>query len=161
MTPPTSPKTVDSSAIPKTKTRSALLVVNLGTPDSPDPAAVKKYLAEFLDDPRVLDMPTLSRKLLLHGAILRTRPKESSEAYQKIWTDEGSPLLFHGEALVEKLRQLLHGQDIQVELAMRYQSPSIKSVLKKFDEDCISSITVFLLFPQWLVHAQFSSVLFF
>ena len=88
--------------------RWGLLLVNLGTPDAPETAPVRKYLDEFLSDPRVIDIAAWKRWLLLNLIILRTRPKESAEAYQSVWTERGSPLLFHGQDLaagVQELRQ--------------------------------------------------------
>ncbi|MEC9352095.1 MAG: ferrochelatase, partial [Planctomycetota bacterium] len=96
----------------------ALVLLNLGTPDSPDVKDVRRYLHEFLSDPRVLDINPLVRFLLLHCIILRKRPAESAEAYRKIWTERGSPLFFHGADLVEKVRRH-QGEDAVVELAMR------------------------------------------
>ena len=108
--------------------RTGLLLINLGTPRSPDPADVRPYLRQFLSDPRVLDMPALARWLLLTFAILPRRPRESGRAYAKIWTDRGSPLLFHGRDLAEKVRQRL-GPAVRVALAMRYGEPSIAAGL--------------------------------
>ena len=83
----------------------ALLLVNLGTPDSTDVADVRRYLREFLGDPDVISMPAPLRFLLLEGVILRTRPKKSAEAYRKVWTDRGSPLMWHSLDLVDKVRE--------------------------------------------------------
>src|SRR3954451_15287100 len=103
-----------------------LLIVNLGTPDAPTPAKVRSYLHEFLNDARVIDIPPLGRWLLLNLFILPFRPKKSAEAYEKIWTPAGSPLLEHTRALTEKLRTLLPDNHRAV-FAMRYGSPSIET----------------------------------
>ena len=108
--------------------RTGLLLINLGTPASSRPADVRRYLREFLSDPRVLDMPTWKRRLVLELFILPFRPKQSGEAYEKVWTDRGSPLLWLSEDLTEKVRKLL-GDAGDVELAMRYGNPSIASAL--------------------------------
>ena len=129
------------------KEPAGLLLVNLGTPDAPRPREVRRYLREFLSDPRVLDLPALLRFLLLELVILPRRPRASAEAYAKIWTPEGSPLLVHGRALAAKV-QALFGDGVQVELAMRYGSPSIESALDRFADAGVSRLTVFPLYPQ-------------
>ena len=106
-----------------------ILVVNLGTPEAPSPQMVRRYLREFLSDPRVIDIPALGRWLLLNLFILPFRPKKSAEAYAKIWTAAGSPLLEHTRALAEKLGAALP-EDYRVEFAMRYGNPSIKAGLR-------------------------------
>lgn len=128
--------------------RWGLMLVNLGTPDSTDPKDVRRYLGEFLSDPRVLDINPIARWLLLNLVILRKRPKQSAEAYSTIWTDRGSPLLFHSLDLAEKMRGLMGGQ-VEVDVAMRYQNPSIASVLDRFRQQGIDHIVVFPLFPQY------------
>ena len=84
-----------------------LLLVNLGTPDEPTTPSVRRYLAQFLADPRVLDINAVGRWLLLHGVILRTRPAKSAEAYRKIWTERGSPLKYHSIDLAARVREKL------------------------------------------------------
>ncbi|MFQ5936865.1 MAG: ferrochelatase, partial [Acidiferrobacterales bacterium] len=84
-------------------TQQGFLLVNLGTPDAPTVPAVRRYLKEFLSDPRVIDINPFVRRVLLHGVILPFRPRQSAHAYTKIWTERGSPLLFHGHDLVKKL----------------------------------------------------------
>lgn len=130
------------------KERVGLLLINLGTPDAPHPPEVRRYLREFLSDPRVLDMPGLLRFLLLELVILPRRPRASAEAYQKIWTSEGSPLLVHSRALAAKAQALL-GEDVQVELAMRYGRPAIASALDRFEKAGVRRLTVFPLYPQY------------
>jgi ferrochelatase len=127
--------------------RWGLLLLNLGTPDSTDPRDVRRYLREFLSDPRVFDISPVARWLLLNLVILPFRPRQSAEAYRKIWTSRGSPVLTHGLDLAERVAAAL-GADVPVELAMRYQSPSIASAFGRFREQGVDRIVVFPLFPQ-------------
>jgi len=101
-----------------------VLLVNLGSPDSPDRKDVKKYLGQFLMDERVIDEPLWLRTLLVKGIILNTRPRKSAKAYQKIWWDEGSPLIVLSNRLLEKVNDMT---SIPISLAMRYGNPSIES----------------------------------
>ena len=128
--------------------RRGVLLVNLGSPDAPTPRAVRRYLREFLGDPRVLDMSNLGRWLLLNAVILPTRPRRSAAAYQKIWTPNGSPLITHGISLRDGLRKAL-GDDWVVELAMRYGVPSIEAAIAKLADADAEPITVVPLFPQY------------
>ena len=117
-----------------TSLQTGVLVTNLGTPDDATPAALRKYLGEFLSDPRVIEVPKPVWWFILHGIILRTRPKKSAEAYQQVWTDNGSPLLDISKKQTAAIQAALdqqHEQPIKVELAMRYGNPSIKSGLEK------------------------------
>src|ERR1044071_4144824 len=106
------------------------LLVNLGTPDAPTPAAIRRFLAEFLWDPRVVEAPRWVWWLALHGVILRIRPARSAHAYRQIWTPQGSPLLLHTQALVDRIRDVL-GRRVPatVALGMTYGSPSIPDAL--------------------------------
>jgi len=129
-----------------------LLLTNLGTPTAPTPKAVRHYLAEFLSDPRVVELPAFLWWPILHGIILRTRPKKSAHAYQKIWTNEGSPLLAIAKKQLQGLRELLSkksGELIHVELAMRYGSPSIKQALENLKQKDITQLIIFPLYPQY------------
>ncbi len=137
--------------------RWGFLLLNLGTPDSPSIPDVRRYLREFLSDPRVIDISPLGRWLLLNLIILPTRPKQSARAYRKIWTDRGSPLLVHGRDLAGKVREALGGE-IQVELAMRYQNPSIAASLEAFRRRGVDQIVVFPLFPHYSSAAWGSAV---
>ncbi|MGH0031676.1 MAG: ferrochelatase [Myxococcota bacterium] len=134
-----------------------VLLVNLGTPDAPRPREVRRYLAEFLSDPRVLDMNPIGRWLLLHGVILRTRPRASAAAYAKVWTEAGSPLLVHSLALRDGVREAL-GDGYRVELGMRYGNPSIESGLDALVEAGVSRILAWPLFPQYAEAATGSAV---
>lgn len=129
-----------------------ILLVNLGTPDEPTAGAVRRYLAEFLSDPRVVEIPRLLWWLILHGVILRFRPARSAEAYAKIWTEQGSPLLLHSrdvaETLADKLSARLSGA-VHVELAMSYGSPSIDSALDKLHANYVRRIVVLPMYPQY------------
>jgi ferrochelatase len=122
--------------------------VNLGSPDAPTPRAVRRYLRVFLGDPRVLDVPALPRWLLLQLVILPVRPRASAEAYAKIWTPAGSPLVAHGRALCDALGREL-GERFAVELAMRYGAPAIEPALDALAIADVARITVVPLFPQY------------
>jgi len=137
--------------------RTGLLLVNLGTPASPRPADVRRYLREFLSDPRVIDIPGWKRRLVLELFILPFRPKSSGEAYEKVWTDRGSPLLWLSEDLAGKVRARV-GDAVEVELAMRYGEPSIRAALARLHARGISRIVVFPLYPQYSSAATGSSI---
>ena len=130
------------------RSRTGVLIIQLGTPDSPRTPDVRRYLREFLSDPRVLNMPALARWLLLEGVILRTRPRKSAAAYAKIWSSEGSPLLVHSEALREGVADAL-GDEYVVALGMRYGQPSIESALEALDEAGVDRVVALPLFPQY------------
>ena len=124
------------------------LLINLGTPSSPEPEDVKRYLTEFLLDPKVIDIPWLLRQILVRGVIIPRRYRESAKSYQKIWTEEGSPLLFHTKNLAKAVEERF-GKEALVLWAMRYQNPSILSALKRMKKEGIDDITVLPLFPQY------------
>ena len=128
--------------------KKGILLVNLGTPDSPSTPDVKKYLDQFLMDERVIDINAVSRTLLVKGIITPFRSSKSAKLYKEIWTEEGSPLLIYGERLRAAIAQKL-GENYQVELAMRYQSPSISDALERFRQAKVDSIKVVPLFPQY------------
>jgi ferrochelatase len=128
--------------------RAGILLINLGTPDSPSPRDVKRYLKEFLWDPRVVEMPRLLWWPILNGMILTTRPRRSARAYAKIWKDEGSPLLVHTLAQTEALQQLMDN-GVKVVPAMRYGNPSIGSGLKELQAAGCRRVLVFPLYPQY------------
>jgi len=125
-----------------------VLLVNLGSPDSPSVADVRKYLREFLMDPRVLDAPWPVRWCVVNLAILPRRPVQSAEAYEKIWTKGGSPLVVTSRNVRRELQRRLGG-DIVVELAMRYQSPDIESAVAKLRAQGVTDLLVFPLFPHY------------
>jgi ferrochelatase len=130
----------------------AVLLVNLGSPDSTSVADVRRYLREFLGDERVLDLPAAARWLVLEGIILRTRPKNSAHAYRQIWTEQGSPLIVTSQSVRDKLADRL-GADTPVYLGMRYGQPSIASVISQIAADGIDEV---LLFPQYPHYAMSS-----
>lgn len=134
-----------------------LVLLNLGTPDSPAVGDVRTYLREFLSDPRVVDISALRRWALLNLIILPFRPKQSAAAYRKVWTDRGSPLLFHGQDLIAKLKVRLP-DDVTIRLAMRYQNPSVRDVLAEFRHEGIDRLIVLPLFPQYSSAAWGSAV---
>jgi len=123
-----------------------VLLVQLGTPASPEVADVRRYLAEFLSDPRVLTMPAPARWLLLHGVILRVRPRRSAEAYRQVWTEAGSPLMVHSVALRDALAAEL-GAAFTVELAMRYGEPRLEDALDRLAAASVARLSVLPLFP--------------
>ena len=126
--------------------RSGVLLVNLGSPDSPSVPDVRRYLREFLMDGRVLDAPRPIRAFIVNCCILPARPKHSAEGYAKIWTEEGSPLVSMGRKVQSLLQQQL---DFPVELAMRYQSPSIQSAILKLRQQNIRELLVIPMFPHY------------
>lgn len=126
--------------------KKGVLLVNLGSPDSTNPKDVKKYLDEFLMDPRVIDVPKWARILLVRGIILNTRPKKSAAAYQKIWWEEGSPLIVISERLKEKVQQ---NSNIPVALAMRYGSMTLKKGLQELVDQGVNQVLVMPLYPQF------------
>lgn len=129
--------------------KKGVLLVNLGTPDSPSTADVRKYLDEFLMDGRVIDVNPVWRAALVKGIIVPFRGPKSAKLYKEIWSDTtGSPLLYYSIRQLELLREKL-GEEYHVELAMRYQSPSIESALKKLKEAKVDSIRVLPLFPHY------------
>jgi ferrochelatase len=128
--------------------KEAVLLLNLGTPDSPSTFDVRKYLTQFLNDERVIDINAFGRFMLVNGIIVPFRASKSAALYKHIWTAEGSPLLFHSVDLKNKLQKVL-GNTCDVELAMRYQNPGIESVLERMKKKSYKKITVFPLFPQY------------
>jgi ferrochelatase len=130
------------------KAKKAVLLVNLGTPDSPKVPDVRKYLREFLLDRRVIDISAVGRWTLVNGIIAPFRAPKSAKVYRELWDDRGSPLMYYGVDVKNMVREIL-GPDYRVELAMRYQSPSIASALAEIKRDNPSSILVVPLFPQY------------
>ncbi len=126
--------------------KKGLLLVNLGSPDSTAPKDVKRYLGEFLMDPYVIDYPYWLRALIVRGIILRTRPKKSAEAYQKIWWASGSPLIVISKRLTESVRRKV---TIPVALSMRYGSPSIAAGLRELVDQGVTDVQLAPLYPQY------------
>ncbi|WP_266364271.1 ferrochelatase [Tellurirhabdus rosea] len=137
-----------STSIPKTLGKTGVLIVNLGTPDSPSVPDVRKYLREFLMDGRVIDIPFIPRFLLVNGIIAPFRAPKSAKTYREVWTENGSPLKYYGEVVERELQKLL-GEPYVVRLAMRYQSPSIQAGLAEFQRLGLTEIIVVPFFPQY------------
>lgn len=129
----------------------AIVLCNLGTPDAPTPAALRRYLAEFLSDTRVVEIPRLIWWLILHGIILRVRPAKSAAKYASIWTSEGSPLKVWTEKQAELLQDWLdgHGHHVTVHYAMRYGNPSIASQLDALKAEGVNRILILPAYPQY------------
>lgn len=137
------------------QTKKGLLLINIGTPDSFDVRAVRRYLREFLSDKRVIDLPIIFRYLLLYCFILPFRPQKSAHAYQAIWTEQGSPLLYYSQQLCDKLQKKL-GDNYHVVLGFRYGTPSIGEALEQL-KTC-EQITILPLYPQYSSAATGSSI---
>lgn len=134
-----------------------LLLINLGTPDAPTTPAVRRYLRQFLSDPRVIDVSAVGRALLLHLVILPFRPAKSAAAYRKIWGERGSPLLYHSVDLTEKVRAAL-GRGWAVELGMRYGAPSIEAAFDRLLAAGVDRVVAFPLYPQYSAASTGSSI---
>jgi len=124
-----------------------VLLINLGTPDAPEVRAVRRYLAEFLSDPRVIEIPKFAWKPILYGVILRTRARKSAEAYNQIWTNEGSPLRVIAHRQTEALRKRL--PDLSIHYAMRYGNPGIAAALGNMVREGCTRILAAPLYPQY------------
>ena len=130
------------------KVHTGVVLLNVGTPDEPNTAAVRRYLREFLGDERVIDMPTPLRWLLVNAIIAPFRSPKSAKAYQKIWSAEGSPLRTHGVQLASRIEANL-GPGYAVRLGMRYGNPSLKEAMKAFQDMDVERIVAFPLYPQY------------
>jgi ferrochelatase len=128
--------------------RIGVLLVNLGTPDAPDAAAVRRYLAEFLSDPRVIEIPKIAWKPILHGIILRTRPSKSAHAYSQVWSEEGSPLAAITIRQAKGLRERF-GDTVVVDHAMRYGNPAIAPAIERLVAAGCTRILFAPLYPQY------------
>ncbi|MEE4280156.1 MAG: ferrochelatase [Halieaceae bacterium] len=132
--------------------KTGVLVTNLGTPEAPTKTALRPYLKQFLSDPRVVEVPRLLWWLILNGIILNVRPARSAEAYETVWTDKGSPLLFHTRDQAEGIQQRLtekFGDRVVVEFAMRYGNPSIDGAIQRLAERGARQLLVLPLYPQY------------
>jgi ferrochelatase len=127
--------------------RIGVLLINLGTPDAPEARAVRRYLAEFLSDPRVIELPRMAWKPILHAIVLRTRPKKSAEAYNQIWTNEGSPLRVIAHRQAAALRDLM--PNLSVHYAMRYGHPGIAAAIERMADEGCARILAAPLYPQY------------
>ena len=140
--------------------RTAVLLTNLGTPDAPTASAVRKYLAQFLSDPRVVEIPRALWWPILHGVILRTRPAKSAAKYAAIWTREGSPLWSWTRMQADRLRGSLgeRGHAVLVQPAMRYGQPSIASALDALKSQGATRILIVPMYPQYSAATTASTV---
>lgn len=137
-----------------------VLLVNLGTPDAPNRKALRRYLKQFLSDPRVIEVPKWIWWFILNGVILNTRPAKSAEAYKKVWTAAGSPLLDYSVKQTKAIQSALaaaRNDNVRVELAMRYGNPSVESALHKLHEQNIQRLLIFPLYPQYSAATTASS----
>ncbi len=134
------------------KDLTGVLVTNLGTPDEPTPKALRRYLKEFLWDPRVVEVPRPIWWCILNGVILNIRPRRSAAAYREVWTEQGSPLMLHTQAQTDALRDRLQqrfGDNLVVEFAMRYGNPSIASAIERMQRAGVRRLLVLPLYPQY------------
>ena len=125
--------------------KKGVLLCNLGTPDAPKTAELRRYLKQFLSDPRVVEIPRLIWWVILNLVILRIRPSRSAKLYKSVWTENGSPLLVNSQSQVDGVQKVLtqkHGEEIPVVLGMRYGNPSIESALKKLSDENVRNITI-------------------
>ena len=137
--------------------KTGIILINLGTPDAPTAGAVGRYLREFLSDGRVIDIPWLPRQMLVKGLIAPIRSFRSAREYKKVWTEDGSPLLVHGEKVRDLLQTRLNRPEmiaafqgeVKVELAMRYQNPSMDSVFERMQGDQYDRIVILPLYAQY------------
>jgi ferrochelatase len=128
--------------------KTGILLIQLGTPDSPSVPDVRKYLREFLNDARVIDIPWLARKILVNLIIVPVRAPKSAKVYEKLWTNNGSPLLYYSVCLKDKLQKII-GDKYEIELAMRYQNPSMGEVLERMRKKNYKRILILPLFPHY------------
>lgn len=132
--------------------KTGVLLTNLGSPSAPNSTAVRSYLREFLSDPRVVEIPRIIWLIILHGIILRIRPKKSAKLYQSVWTEQGAPLVVISKAQQQKVATQIaerYGSDVIVDIAMRYGEPSIVGALQKFQQQGVDNIVVLPLYPQY------------
>ncbi len=139
------------------KNKTAILLVNVGTPDNPSNNAVRKFLSQFLNDKRVIDLPFLLRKFLVNLIIVPFRTSKSAKLYVKLWNKKGSPLLYHSKSLIEKLQKKLKPGD-EVFLAMRYQNPSIQTALLEIMKKDFDQIILFPLYPQYATSTTLTTI---
>jgi ferrochelatase len=140
--------------------KTGVLLIQLGTPDSPKTSDVRRYLSEFLNDPRVIDLPWLPRKLLVNGIIVPFRAPKSAKVYKELWQHgEGkSPLKVHTEKVVELVQNSFEASSVKIEMAMRYQNPSMDMVLKRMQKENYDQIIIVPLFPQYASASSGSAI---
>lgn len=130
------------------KAQTGVILINLGTPDNPSVGKVRSYLSQFLNDPRVIDIPWALRKVLVNGIIVPFRAPKSAKVYKELWTEQGSPLIYYSEKVASLLQGEL-GDNYKVHLAMRYKNPNIVDVLEEMRKENYSKIVVVTMFPQY------------
>ncbi|MGG4604571.1 ferrochelatase [Paenalcaligenes sp. Me131] len=157
---PSDPSLLDAHITSRPATPVGIVVMNLGTPDQPDAGSIRRYLKEFLSDPRVIEIPQPVWQLILRGAILPFRPRKLVEKYQMIWMPEGAPLLVYSQRQADGLQQRLDptGQHVKVELAMRYGNPSVESAVDKLRAQGCERILVVPLYPQYAASTTATAV---
>lgn len=141
-----------TKALHDKKPKVGVLITNLGTPEAPTASALRDYLREFLSDPRVVEIPRIIWMMILHGIVLRVRPKKSAALYKTVWTDEGSPLMVISQkqkAKIAKALEAKHGENVTVDLAMRYGNMTIENALNNFQKEGVNDIVVLPLYPQY------------
>lgn len=140
--------------------KTGVLLLQLGTPDSPSTSDVRRYLSEFLNDPRVIDIPWLARKILVNGIIVPFRAPKSAKIYKELWeVGKGvSPLITHSVNVQNKLKDLFKDENVTIELAMRYQNPSMDSVLERMHKANYDQIIILPLFPQYASASSGSAI---
>ena len=131
--------------------KTGVLLIQLGTPDSPKVSDVRRYLTEFLNDPRVIDIPWLGRKLLVNGIIVPFRAPKSAKIYKELWeiSNNGSPLLTYTESTTRLLQERFKNKNVTIHMAMRYQNPSMDKVLEEMRRENYEKIVILPLFPQY------------
>lgn len=140
---------MEDSVLTSQRPKTALLLINTGSPEAPEAGAVREYLAEFLSDSRVIELPKWKWWPILHGIILRVRPAKSAKRYQGVWTEEGSPLIVHTKKTARKLQQRL-GDGVRVVWAMRYGKPAVEDCVRRLvEKEGIERILVMPLFAQY------------
>ena len=135
--------------INKSKESVGILLANTGTPDNPNPSAIKRYLREFLLDKRIIKIPRFIWLPILFLFILNIRPYKKTQDYKKIWTEEGSPLLVISNRLLKLIKKQEKNKNFLFSIAMRYGNPSIKSQLSMFKEKELKKVIIFPMFPQF------------
>jgi ferrochelatase len=131
-----------------TSGKTAVILLNVGTPDSSSVKDVRKYLSEFLNDPRIIDIPWLLRKILVNLIIVPFRAPKSAKLYQLLWTEKGSPLLFHSYSVMEKLQNLM-GEEYSIFVAMRYGNPNIRDIMLEIKNSGFEKLIVVPMFPHY------------
>ena len=137
--------------------KTAILLINVGTPDAPTKKAVRRYLTQFLNDKRVIDLPWILRKFLVNCIIIPFRTPKSTKLYEQLWTENGSPLTHYSNLLLKKLQNRL-GVEQKVFFAMRYQNPSIKKALLEIKTEGFNKVTVIPLYPQYATSTTLTSI---